>query len=113
VFSKLLWDKDLDVDATLDDWYDHAVGPASAEYLKQYYAIWDRFWLETVPSREGWFTSSVVYLGYSDPHYLSYVDLDDVAESRRLVDLAVEHAETPAQRARAEVLRQGWDYFES
>ncbi|HCU33987.1 MAG TPA: hypothetical protein DGT21_00660, partial [Armatimonadetes bacterium] len=44
IHLKLWWNPDRDVDALLDEWYVRCVGPDAAASLKQYYAIWERFW---------------------------------------------------------------------
>ncbi len=112
VYLRLLWDPYQDVDALLDDWYTHCVGEQAAPYLREYYAIWERFWTQEVPQLE-WFKMGQQFLYFKRIEYLKGVDPADVTRSRQLLDDCVAHTQTPAQQARAEMLRRAFGYYES
>ncbi|MFQ6097090.1 MAG: MFS transporter, partial [Armatimonadota bacterium] len=112
VSLKLQWAPDLDVDAILKEWYERCVGPKAAPSLARYYAIWERFWTERILDSK-WFTVGGQYLRFNAPGYLADVDERDVAESRRLLESCVAEAETPKQRARAELLLRTFEYYEA
>ncbi len=112
LYLKLQWDPSLDVDAALDDWYRRCVGPAAAPLLKEYYAIWERFWTETAPTTE-WWTDQGQYLPFSRAGYLAQVDEADVRRSRKLVDDCLAQAVTPEQKWRAGLLRDAFAYYEA
>jgi hypothetical protein len=112
VYLKLQWNPKQNVDALLDDWYRAAVGPAAAPKLKEYFAIWEKFWTTTA-IKSTWFTPGGEYLPFTNSSYLGDVDEADIARSRVLIDDAVRLAQTPQQKARAQVLQRAWDFYEA
>lgn len=112
IYLKLWWNPHRDVEALLDEWYERTVGPDAAPYLKAYYDLWERFWTEEVP-RGDWFAAGRTWLGFNNPAYLSQVNRADVHESRRLLEEALRRTETPAQRARAQLLMDAFGYYEA
>lgn len=112
LYLKLLWDPDIDVDATLDDWYERCVGKEAASDLKGYYAIWERFWTQTIPGTE-WFRGGGEYLPFSSPTYLESVNDEDLRRSRELLNACVEKAQTKEQRVRADLLLSTFEYYEA
>ncbi len=108
---KLLWDIDSDPDALLNEWFDLAVGPAAAPYLKKYYAIWERFWTEKIPQTT-WFKERAAlqapFLQRRDATYLDALEYSDVADSLKLLNQCVDAAPAGKTKLRAEFLR---DYF--
>ncbi|MHC4400637.1 MAG: DUF4838 domain-containing protein [Planctomycetota bacterium] len=112
VSLKLQWDPRQDVDELLRDWYVRAVGREAADDLAAYFALWEDFWTRRILQSE-WFTESGQYLRFSDPSYLADVTDDDLTKSRTLLERVVAKAETPAQKARAELLLLAFDYYEA
>ena len=112
LYLKLLWNPDIDVDATLDDWYERCVGKEAARDLKGYYAIWERFWTQTIPGTE-WFRGGGEYLPFSSPTYLEAVNDEDLRRSRELLNACAEKAQTKEQKVRADLLRTAFEYYEA
>lgn len=113
VSLKLQWNPEADVDALLNEWYERCVGPEAAPSLAAYYAKWEDFWTRRILTSK-WFTKDGQYLGFSHPGYLADVDLEqDIAASRRLLETTLAKAQTPAQRARASLILQAFEYYET
>jgi hypothetical protein len=112
VALKLQWDPNRDVDALLKDWYVRCVGEEAAPYLAQYYAHWETFWTECV-RKSAWFTEAGQYLDFSSPAYLRDVALDEIKESRSLLETVLAKAATNKQKARAKVLLDAFEYYEA
>ncbi|MCC7493251.1 MAG: DUF4838 domain-containing protein [Fimbriimonadaceae bacterium] len=111
LYLKLQWNPDLDVAATLAEWYERCAGPAAAPLLAGYYALWERFWTVRAPAGK-WFRGGQ-YLSFADPGYLAEVDPADLQRSRALLDRALALTATPAQRWRVGVLRDAFGYYEA
>jgi len=112
VYNKLQWNPNQNVDALLNDWYRAAVGEKAAPKLREYYAIWEKFWTTTA-IKSKWFTPNSQYLRFTTAEYLADVDPQDIKRSRQLMDEVVELAQTPEQKARAGVLSRSWDFYEA
>ena len=112
VSLKLQWDPNRDVDALLDDWFVRCVGPDAAPHLAQYYAHWEDFWTRRVLEAQ-WFTQGGQYLSFYSPRYLEAIQLDEIDESRRLLETALAKARTDKQKARAQLLLQAFEYYEA
>ncbi len=112
VALKLQWNPDQKVDRLLSDWYTRAVGPEAADDLAAYYAIWEGFWTRRVLDSD-WYRQRGQYLPFYSASYLADVTDQDIAESRRLLDAVVSKAGTAKQRARAELLRRAFEYYEA
>jgi hypothetical protein len=112
VSLKLQWDPHRDVDALLDEWYGRCVGPEAASDLKAYYAHWEDFWTRRILD-SAWFTEGGQYLRFHNPGYLADVAPDEAARGRRLLESAVEKAQTDQQRARAQLLLRAFEYYEA
>ncbi|MBP1990854.1 DUF4838 domain-containing protein [Paenibacillus eucommiae] len=116
--AKLQWDSSQDVDQLLNEWYTRAVGADAALYLKQYYDYWEVFWT-TRMFQSSWYldwknkASRTNYLNLLDHTYLKEVTREDIAESRRLMELVVAHAGTGSQQARAQLLMRSFEYYEA
>lgn len=109
---KLQWDPRQDVDALLSEWYERCVGPEAAPYLADYYAHWEDFWTRRV-LESSWFTTGGQYLRFSDPGYLRDVSLEEIKQSRSLLEAAVAKAKTDAHKARAQLLLDAFEYYEA
>ncbi len=107
IFAKLLWNPNQDVDALLDDWYDHAAGSAAAPKLKAYYAIWEKFWTQDI-LKSKWWTGAGPYLPFYNDSYLADVPKSYVEQSDALLNEAYQLADTPERKARVGKLRDVW-----
>ena len=112
VHLKLWWDPDRDVDALLDEWYVRCVGPDAAASLKQYYAIWERFWTTDILD-SAWFPRTGTWLPFGSAAYLADVKRADIDESRRLLEETIARCQTDEQRARAQLLEKAFQYYEA
>jgi len=112
VALKLQWDPTRDVDALLNEWYVRSVGEEAAPFLAQYYALWEKFWTEQAP-KSVWFTKNGQYLDFASPDYLADVSLDDIRESRSLLEKTLAAAVTEKQKARAKLLLDAFEYYEA
>ncbi|MBP1992426.1 DUF4838 domain-containing protein [Paenibacillus eucommiae] len=115
--AKLQWDPGLDKDTILEEWYERAVGAAAAADVKAYYEIWQRFWEEDIYETQ-WYlawknsTQRTNFLPLYSAAYLSDLKLEDLEESRRLLESAISKTETPAQEKRARDLLHMFEYYE-
>lgn len=112
LFLKLWWNPNQDVDKLLDEWYVRCVGPKAAPLLAKYYALWEGFWTKDILQSK-WFSVGGQYLAFYSPGYLADVKPESIAESRRLLDATIAECETDAQRARAKLLEQAFQYYEA
>lgn len=107
LLMKLLWNPRQDVDALLDEWCERACGLAAASKLKEYYAIWEKFWTKDI-LESTWWHGKGPYLSVAHTNYLQDIPPEYVKESDRLLDEALALAETPAQKVRVGGLREMW-----
>ena len=113
VSLKLQWDPNLDVDALLEDWYVACAGEEAAPLLAQYYAHWEDFWTRRILDSP-WFTLAGQYLPHKrDPSYLLLPTEEELAQCRTLLEGALEATATDDQRARVQVLLDGFDFYEA
>lgn len=114
LMAKLLWNPDQDVDALLDDWYLHAVGPAAAPKLKAHFALWEKFWTEEI-RQSNWYKmeggDGALYMKFSDPGYLSAVPQAHLQESTRLLDEVEALAQTDGEKSRAARIKRMWQFY--
>lgn len=114
VYAKLLWDIDADVDALTTEWCERAVGRRAAPYLQRYYAIWEEFWNGRAIDTPFWeFSRDRIYFGFILSDYLEAIPANEMARARKMLQLVAAQAETPAQQARAELIRRSFDYYDS
>jgi len=114
-----LWENpDLDMEATLLDWCEAAVGPEAAPHLCGYYAFWEDFWREKAIHTKWWKSSKKsVYLSMGK--FLSYMyalEPGDMEQCRGLMERVVELAEAHGaedQRRRARLLLAGFEWYEA
>lgn len=114
ILAKLLWDPHQDIEALLQDWYERAVGPEAAGDLAAYFDHWEHFWTERIP-QTAWFAGSKanIYLQFPDQSYMEHVTEEDIAQSIEWLDSVVEKAQTEQQKARANVIREAFDFYEA
>ncbi|MCP4642335.1 MAG: DUF4838 domain-containing protein [bacterium] len=112
VSLKLQWDPTRDVDELLDEWYVRCVGADAAPYLARYYAHWEGFWTGRA-LESSWFSKGGQYLAFYSPGYLRDIDRDEIRQSREWLETTVAKAQTPKQKARAELILRAFEYYEA
>lgn len=112
IHARLMWDPDQDVDEMVRTWCIRAAGEAAAPYLVEYYALWEKFWLERAP-HTAWFQPNATYQAFNAGNYLDAVTADDITRSRELLDAAVARPGTDAQQVRVGKLRRAFEYYEA
>ncbi|RAV20787.1 DUF4838 domain-containing protein [Paenibacillus contaminans] len=112
LIAKLGWSMEQRADTLLDHWYQAAVGPEAAPYLKQYYDLWEQFWRTKAP-QSSWFQSSkdYIYLSMRNDTYLELAK-DELIQSRSLLETVLAKAKTTQQKTRAEQLLGQLEYYE-
>ena len=117
LYLKLFYDPEIDVEKTLDEWYEAAVGKEAAPYLKQYYALWNEFW--DGPARKTQWYNSVkyVYLALGiDGAYHNAVSPDLPRKCRELMEKTVAAANRSGdagQKKRAAYLMKEFELYEA
>ncbi|MEF3308030.1 hypothetical protein PV433_03840 [Paenibacillus sp. GYB004] len=102
----------------LQEWYVRAVGEEAAPYVQQYDELWEQFWTTRI-FNSSWYLewknspSRSNFLKLFEHSYLKEVTKADIAESRRLLELAVAHAGTEKQQARAGLLLRAFEFYEA
>ncbi|WP_026877059.1 DUF4838 domain-containing protein [Jiangella gansuensis] len=112
LLPRMMWDVDLDLDAEINDWCRRMVGPSAAGLLRYYYSLWEDFWLKTVPSDGGWFSTGRIYFTFNAPSYLDLVSPELIAKSRQLMKRIVERATRSPDKVhgrRARMIQRGFD----
>lgn len=118
VSLKLQWNPELDEQQLLEEWYERAVGPAAASDLADYYELWEDFWNSRVFESD-WYKAWVQtvprgnYANLRSTAYLKLVTDEDIAESRSLLESVYDKAVTAPQKARAQLLLDAFEYYES
>lgn len=105
---KLLWNPALDVDATLKDWYECAVGQDAAPFLAKYFDLWENFWTKRIPQGE-FFKANAnrTYLEYSDLRYFQDLRAEDFIDGEKLLKRALAATQNEIQRQRVQILLNG------
>ena len=114
---KLLENPDLDMEATLDDWYTACVGEKAAPYLRQYYDFWTDFWRTKAVKTSWWQSRGATYLSLAG-HFGTYMyglGPDDMPHCRQLMEKVVELAQygTPDQKIRAQMQMKCFEWSEA
>jgi len=112
VQTKLLWNPNQDVDTLINDWCTHAVGAKAAPSLEKYYALWEKFWSQDLP-KSSWYSRNSDYMFFLITDYLLDVPRDYLAQSDHLLEGAVQLADTPIRKQRAEKLQQMWRLYKA
>ncbi|MBP1989086.1 DUF4838 domain-containing protein [Paenibacillus eucommiae] len=115
---KLLWNPNQDEDELVQEWYERAVGQEAAADLAAYYDLWEQFWSTRAFETEWystWYNSNPRYnfMPFNSATYLTDVTVEDIEESRRLLELVVQKAGTEKQKARAALLLRSFEYYEA
>ena len=102
---KMLWNPFQDEDKVLNDWYETAVGPKAAPYLKRYFDRIEEFWLKKMP-KSAWFKRCArTYLVPTWHDYLNVIDKDFFEECAKDLDKVCELAPEGDCKKRAEYFR--------
>ncbi|BBI35889.1 DUF4838 domain-containing protein [Cohnella abietis] len=116
--AKLQWNPNQDADLLLNEWYERTVGEDAAPYLQQYYELWEDFWTVRIFNTK-WYldwknkVDRPNFLSLTDHRYLSAVTKEDLAESRRLMELVVAKAAVGKPKIRAEKLLRTFELYEA
>jgi len=114
VLGKLMWNVNVDVEELTREWCERAVGPRAAAHLRNYFTIWERFWSGPAKDSGMWdYSRPRIYLYFLLCDYLAKVDPADVRRCRALLEAVVRLADTPARRARAEMIMETFRYYEA
>jgi hypothetical protein len=112
VQTKLLWNPHQNVDALINDWCTHAVGNAAAPSLQKYFSLWEKFWSQDLP-KSSWYNRKADYQSFAITDYLLDVPREYLEQSDRFLNEAVQLADTPLHKQRAEKLRQMWQFYKA
>jgi hypothetical protein len=113
IMTKLLWDPNQNVDDLLDDWYTHFAGSQAAPKLKDFYAVWEKFWTTDI-YKSAWYRDTGIYLEFNiDPTYLLDVPQTYVTQSDEDIKAALQLADTPERKARVAKLQQMWELYKT
>ena len=110
VQSKLLWNPHFNVDSLLNIWYVRTAGKQAAPKLKEFYAIWEKFWTHDIYSSK-WNTDKGQYLNFSDFSYLEAVPQEYISKADELMNSAYELAGTDLQKQRVGKLLEMWNIY--
>lgn len=111
VLTKLLWNPDRDVDELLNEWYVTFAGAQAAPKLKEFYALWEKFWTEDC-YKYNWSRGRGHYLTtYRNPVYLKDVPESYITRSDQLMNDAFKLAKTNDQKQRVKVLVEMWELY--
>lgn len=116
VMQKLLWNPYQDVNKLLDDWYVNAVGAKAAPYLREYYAIWEKFWTVDILNsawNRGEGEDTGLYLPFQNPGYLLDIPETYIEQADRSMQSVLSLAETNGEKLRAERLNKMWQFYRS
>ncbi|MDX3006632.1 DUF4838 domain-containing protein [Kribbella solani] len=114
MFSKLLWDPNLDATALLEEWCQRAVGPAAASDLTGYFHAWEAIWTDRVPATE-WFgaTGGSTYFPFYQADFIDVIEPAEMAQQRQRLERVVLQADSAPRKARAEILQRAFSYYEA
>lgn len=118
LYLKLFNDVNIDVDKTLNDWYNACVGKDAAPYLKKYFDFWEKFWCERAIKTD-WFKSSKMAtytVLVPDGGYMYALEKGDISDCRKLMEKVVELAKKhgdKGQQIRAEELTLEFEFYEA
>lgn len=112
IATKLLWNPNQNVDDLLNDWYVHFAGAKAAPKLKDYYAIWEKFWTVDI-SKSKWNVIAGQTLPFYDPSYLLDVPESYITQSDADMQAASRLADTPQRKARVAKLNAMWEFYKN
>lgn len=113
LLTRLLWNPSENVDELLNDWYVHFGGSEAAPKLKEFYAIWEKFWTVDI-FKSRWNSDKGQYLPFnSSPSYLKDVTNNQLTHADRLMNQALILANSPQRKARVTKLYQMWSFYKA
>lgn len=112
IYTKLLWDPHVDVDALQAEWCDRAAGHQGGPILSQYFDLWERHATHTL-ARSDWFATGKdsTYFGMNDASHLTELSASVVTRAAALLDLARSRASTSAQEARIDMIAEAFHEY--
>ncbi len=113
-----LWENpDLDLEATLQDWCQAAVGADAAVPLREYYAFWEDFWRDKAIHTAWWNSRTATYLSLGKfGSYMFALEPGDIPHCRALMERVVALADAHGaedQKQRARLLMAGFEWYEA
>ena len=110
LMTKLLWNPNQNLDILLNDWYVNAVGQKSADYLKQFYDLWENVWTKDIPKSNWWKRKGGTYLYFDVQTYVSDIAYDKILRADELLKMAYNNTSNNIQRARVNDLMDMWEF---
>jgi len=110
ILAKLLWNPNLNVDSLLNEWYVRFSGPKAAPKLKEFYAVWEKFWTVGIYQSK-WNRMSDQYLPFNSASYLSSVSDSDLERADLMMQAACRLAGSKIQKARVAKLNEMWQLY--
>ena len=108
VMLKMLWDPTQDVEKVLDDWYQTAVGPQAAPYLKRYFDRVEKFWTKDMIKGDWFKRCKGTYLVPTWLNYLNELEKGFFEKSAKDLDMVCKLAPAGDCKVRAEYFRHGF-----
>lgn len=109
--AKLLWNPYQDVDELVLDWCRAAVGEASAPLLKEFYDLWEHYWVEVLSQSE-WMTSrNATYANFADQRYLELVTPEMIERGDQIFEQALANEALPEQKERLTRMEKMWQFY--
>jgi len=105
--ANTLWDRDVDIDACLTDYYEHAYGPAAAPAVARFFARW-----EAIYERRRTPTQFLFTRWHLGDRQFEQVTADDYAALRADLQAALGAVQGEANRARLELLQRAFEQGE-
>ena len=108
--SKILWNPRYNVDSLLNIWYVRMAGEKAAPNLKEFYAIWEKFWTHDIFLSK-WNTNQGQYLNFNNLGYLGAVPKEYVDDADHLMISALRLAGSDLQKRRVRKLSEMWNLY--
>lgn len=110
---KLMWDPEQNLSTLLNDWYAMAVSQKAAPYLAAYYSLWENIWTVRIPNSHWFLNLGGQFLAFNCPEYLDWITFDDMEKSRKLLESAVNNANTNKENIHAKYLIKSFEYYDA
>lgn len=109
--AKLLWNPYQNVDELVMDWCRAAVGEQSAPLLKEFYDMWEQYWVEVVGQSE-WMTSrNMTYSNFSDQSYMAAVSFEMIERGDQIFKQALANDALEDQKERLARMHKMWGFY--
>lgn len=113
VFAKLLWNPHQDADALLSDWYTHFAGEKAAPRLKEFYGLWEKFWMVDIFKSKANHGDGELLFFSGTPKYLLDVPQSYITQSDNAMADALRLADTPQRKSRVARLNDMWTFYKA